>query len=276
MNDSVAILLPTYCEIENIEDIINEIESLGIKNLKIVVIDDSSPDGTCEVVRNLQNKYDNIILYRRPAKLGLGTAITAGFKLILSLNNPPSYVITMDADYSHDPKEIIKLIQAVKNDNDLVIGSRYQPNGEIIGWSSIRLIISRVANFIAAIIAGSKVKDCTSGFRCYSVKYLRNVIKDLHSQTYEIQIETVKQAHVKKFRVTEVPITFTNRKKGKSKLTINEIKGFLSYVIKTKLGVKKTPEEIIWSRNLMKTQARVEGEKAKGFNDAFNHSRVFF
>lgn len=276
IGDSVAVLLPTYCEVENIEDMIREIEGLGLPNLRIVVIDDSSPDGTCELVRQLQEKYDNIIFYRRPAKLGLGTAITAGFKLILSMKNPPSYVVAMDADFSHDPKEILRLIRAMKNDSDLVIGSRYQQSGEILGWSPVRHAISRVANFIAATVARTKVRDCTSGFRCYSVRYLRSVIKDLHSETYEIQIETVKQARIKKFRISEVPITFTNRKRGKSKLTLTEIQAFLSYIIRARLEIGKASEEFIWSRNLMKLQAQMEEKKTKGFNDTYNHSRLFF
>lgn len=239
---TVAILLPTYCEAENIESLIRELIQ-EVKNLNlesyIVVIDDSSPDETIEVVKKLQNEYNNIILYVRPAKLGLGSAITDGFRFILSWEKPPEYIVTMDADYSHDPKEIPKLISAVDDGCDLVIGSRYCEGGEIVGWSSIRWLISRFANFIASTMVRMKIRDCTSGMRCYSLQYVKNVIGDLHSQTYEIQIETVKQAWARGFRIKEVPITFVNRKRGKSKLTLTEIKSFLWYIIKTKLGIGK-------------------------------------
>jgi len=230
----VAILLPTYCEAGNIESLIREIGSLDIEPL-IIVIDDSSPDGTAAVAEKLRKEY-NIELLVRPNKLGLGTAITDGFRFILSMKNPPHYIITMDADYSHNPKDIPRLAQYAKDGCDLVIGSRYCPGGRIVGWNSLRYLISRVANFVAVTMFKMRVDDCTSGLRCYSLRYVKNVIGDLHSQTYDIQIETVKQAQSQGFTVKEIPITFTNRKVGKSKLTLAEIQGFLSYILKAKLG----------------------------------------
>ena len=235
---SVAIMLPTYCEAGNIENLIREIKSLKQDSL-IVVIDDSSYDGTGKILERLQREYDNILVFTRPAKLGLGTAITDGFKIILSLKSPPDYIITMDADYSHNPKTIQELLATAGEGYDLVIGSRYTKGGKIVGWHILRWLISRVANFIASTMVGMKIRDCTSGFRCYSKNYVKNVIGYLHSQTYEIQIETVKQAWSRSFRVKEVPITFENRKKGKSKLTIAEFKGFISYIMKTKLPIRR-------------------------------------
>jgi len=230
---SLAILLPTYCEAENIESLVREIQELNLDPL-IVVIDDSSPDGTSERVTRLQEQYGNILLVLRPAKLGLGTAITDGFRFLLSLSNPPDYIITMDADYSHNPQDIRRLMQSAQRGYDLVIGSRYCPGGEIIGWHFARLLISRCANLIASTVVGMRLHDCTSGFRCYTSRYVKNVIENLHSQTYEIQIETVKQARAKGLRVKEVPITFVNRKKGKSKLTKNEVQSFISYIVEAK------------------------------------------
>jgi glycosyltransferase involved in cell wall biosynthesis len=235
---SVAILLPTYCEAGNIESLIREIKSLKPDAL-IVVIDDSSSDGTATIAKKLQKEYDNILVFIRPAKLGLGTAITDGFKIILSLKNPPDYIITMDADYSHNPQTIPKLLATAEKGYDLVIGSRYTKGSRIIGWHILRWLISRVANFFASTMVGMRIRDCTSGFRCYSRNYVENVIGHLHSQTYEIQIETVKQAWTRGFKVKEMPITFENRKRGKSKLTKAEFQGFLSYVIKTKVGIGK-------------------------------------
>jgi dolichol-phosphate mannosyltransferase len=179
----------------------------------------------------------------RPAKLGLGTAITAGFRLLLSLESPPDYIIAMDSDYSHNPKDIPRLVNSAMQGHDLVIGSRYSHGGRTEGWPFARQLISHVANLIATMMVGGKIQDCTSGFRCYSIDYVRNVIGNLHSQTYEIQIETVKQAWIRKFAVSEVPIVFSNRKQGKSKLSKGEVKGFLAYVIKTKFGVRLPTED---------------------------------
>ena len=228
----LAVLLPTYCEAENIESLVQKIQELNLDPL-IVVIDDSSPDGTSEAVARLQEKYGNILLVLRHTKLGLGTAITDGFRLLLSLPNPPDYIITMDADYSHNPEDIPTLMQSAQKGCDLVIGSRYCPDGKIIGWHFARLLISRCANLIASTGVGMRLHDCTSGFRCYTSRYVKTVLENLHSQTYEIQIETVKQAKTKGFQVKEVPITFVNRKRGKSKLTRNEIQTFFSYIVKT-------------------------------------------
>jgi dolichol-phosphate mannosyltransferase len=167
--------------------------------------------------------------------MGLGTAITDAFKAMLSMKNPPEYIITMDADYSHNPQAIPQLLATAEKGYDLVIGSRYSHGSRIVGWHVLRRIISRVANFVASTMVSMKIRDCTSGFRCYSKDYVESVIGCLHSQTYEIQIETVKQAWTRGFRLTEIPIKFENRKKGKSKLTKAEFQGFLSYIVKNKL-----------------------------------------
>jgi dolichol-phosphate mannosyltransferase len=224
-------VLPTYCEAENIESLIRELQRLKL-NLNIIVVDDSSPDGTADIVKKLQREHDNVLLFIRPKKLGLGTAITSAFRLILYLKNQPDYIITMDADYSHNPRDMLRLIQASRDGYDLVIGSRYCQGGRIVGWNHTRWLISRVANLIASTIIGTRIHDCTSGLRCYSKHYVKTVLPHLHSQTYEIQIETIKQARLQGFHVKEIPITFMNRKRGKSKLTRAEFLGFLSYVIK--------------------------------------------
>jgi dolichol-phosphate mannosyltransferase len=235
-NSPVAVILPTYCEAKTIKSLICELLD-SIPSATIIVVDDSSPDGTAEVVRKLQkqNKNMNILLHVRSAKLGLGTAITTGFHLALSRPNRPHYIITMDADYSHSPRDIPRLLKEAEQGSDLVVGSRYAKGGKIIGWSPIRLIISRIANTIAFTVTKACINDFTSGFRCYSAKCLNSVLPHLHSQTYEIQIETIRQASNMKFKVKETPVTFTNRKTGKSKLTKTEIKAYLKYVIKTKL-----------------------------------------
>jgi dolichol-phosphate mannosyltransferase len=228
----VGVLLATYCESPNIERLIVEIESLPIDS-QILVIDDSSPDGTANIVRKLQGKYENILLLVRPGKFGLGTAITDGFRTFLSLKNPPKHVIAMDADYSHNPQDIPLLLSTMQKGDGLVIGSRYCKGGRITGWPVARRLISRIANILARSVARLKLNDCTSGFRCYSIDFLRVAINNLHCTTYEIQIETAKQARLHAFGINEIPISFVNRKQGKSKLSANEISGFFSYVLKT-------------------------------------------
>jgi dolichol-phosphate mannosyltransferase len=233
----VGIILPTYCEAANIEKLIDELESLNL-NLSILVIDDSSPDGTGVIARALQRKYKNILLFTRPGKTGLGTAITDGFKVFLSLESPPDYIVTMDADYSHNPQDVPHMVVAAKEGKGLAIGSRYRKGGKIVNWSPFRLMTSRMANFIASSVVKAPIRDYTSGLRCYSTKLVRTIVNDLHCQTYEIQIETIRQACRRKFSVREVPMTFVNRKKGKSKLSQNEIREFLSYIAKVRLGQK--------------------------------------
>jgi dolichol-phosphate mannosyltransferase len=228
----VAVILPTYCEAENIQSLISSIEDLQIDST-IIVVDDSSPDGTAELVRNLQKTYPNLFLITRPGKAGLGTAITHSFRFILGQPDPPDFIIAMDADYSHNPQDIPRLLKRAEQGCDVVIGSRYCPGGKVKGWNLRRLMISKAANKTTAKIVALPVDDLTSGFRCYSRKYVEQVLPELHSQTYEIQIETLRQARIHRANVAEVPITFTNRKMGKSKLTNNEILSYLMYILKT-------------------------------------------
>jgi len=238
----IAVLLPTYCEAENIGNLIREIQELNL-NILITVVDDSSPDDTLRIVRRLQNRFSNIFSISRRRKLGLGTAIVAGFRFFLSLDQPPDYIVTMDSDYSHNPNDIVKLVNCAKNGVDLVIGSRYVEGGEMMNWPFKRRLISRGANIIAALVTGKKTKDCTSGFRCYSRGFVERVLPSLHSTTYEIQIETVRQAKLNQFKIKEIPITFVDRKKGKSKLSKDEIIAFLTYIAKSFLtNLRSSPK----------------------------------
>jgi len=231
-SSEVGVILPTYGEADNIGRLIDDIENLNL-DASILVIDDSSPDQTAEIVTEKQGKYPNITLFVRPKKSGLGTAITDGFKIFLAAKEPPKYVFTMDADYSHNPHDIPQLLSSMKETEcGIVIGSRYVKGGQTSGWAFTRKIISKTANFIARASLGLKLNDCTSGYRCYSMTFLREVIGNLHSHTYEIQIETVRQASLRKFVVKESPVLFVNRKRGKSKLSWGEIKSYLSYTIK--------------------------------------------
>ncbi len=248
----IAVLLPTYCESENIGKLITEIQKLSL-NTVITVVDDSSPDGTANVVRKLQKKFSNVHFISRNRKLGLGTAIAAGFRFFLSLSRPPDYIITMDSDYSHNPTDIVRLVNYAKEGNDLVIGSRYVKGGNMKNWSLKRQLISRVANVIAELVVGRRIKDCTSGFRCYSRSYVERVLPSLHSTTYEIQIETLRQGKINHLKTKEVPITFIDRKKGKSKLSRDEIRAFLTYTAKSWLTSLPFP---LKSRNSTDKSAR--------------------
>jgi dolichol-phosphate mannosyltransferase len=228
----VGVILPTYGEADNIGRLIDDIENLNL-NATLLVIDDSSADGTEEIVQKKQSEYGNILLYVRPKKSGLGSAITDGFKVFLSAETMPRYIFTMDADYSHDPKDLPQLLLMMKESKcGIVIGSRYVAGGKTQGWPFSRKVISKTANFIARSSLGFKLRDCTSGFRCYSTDFLKEAIGSLHSHTYEIQIETVRQAALHNFEVKEIPILFVNRKQGKSKLSLIEIKSYLSYTMK--------------------------------------------
>ena len=227
----VAIILPTYCEAENIADIINAIENLQL-NSTILVIDDSSPDETGSIVKKLSENYGNILFMQRPQKRGLGTAITDGFRHLLSLPEPPDYIITMDADFSHAPHDIPRLLALTEEGSDLVIGSRYCKEGEAKGWKLTRILISKVANKITGRVIRLQLSDFTSGFRCYSKGYLTKALPQLHCETYEIQIETLRQAKLQNSRIGQIPIVFENRKKGKSKLSLTEIAAFSKYILK--------------------------------------------
>jgi dolichol-phosphate mannosyltransferase len=233
-NSRVAIILPTYCEAENIADIIHAIESLNLNSL-LLVVDDSSPDETLNIVSELREEYKNILLLKRTHKMGLGTAITDGFRFLLSLPEPPNYIITMDADFSHCPNDIPRLLMLAEKGSDLVIGSRYCTEGEVKGWNLTRLLISKVANKITGMLTKLALNDYTSGFRCYSKGYIIKALPKLHSETYEIQIETLRQAKFQNSKISEIPIVFENRKKGKSKLTLTEIAGFFKYILKVLL-----------------------------------------
>jgi len=230
-NSRVAIILPTYCEAENIADIIHAIESLKLNSI-LLVVDDSSPDETQNIVGKLKEKYKNILLLKRAHKMGLGTAITDGFRFLLSLPEPPNYIITMDADFSHYPQDIPRLLALAEEGSDLVLGSRYCNEGEVKGWNLTRLLVSKVANKITGMLIKLPLSDYTSGFRCYSKGYITKALPKLHSQTYEIQIETLRQAKLQNSKISELPVVFENRKKGKSKLSLAEIAGFSEYILK--------------------------------------------
>lgn len=226
----LAIILPTYNEKENLERLIFKIFELNLKNFKIIIIDDNSPDGTGLIAQNLSEKYpDKIEVILRPGKLGLGSALRDGFKKALKENC--DVVLSIDCDFSHDPKSIPLLLEAIK-EADMVIGSRYIPQGRISGWNLKRRILSYLANHLTYFILGVKSKDNTTGFRVYKASFLKKLpYTRVKSEGYSFFIEISFWAQKRGFKIKEVPIHFINRQEGKSKISRREVyKAFLTLI----------------------------------------------
>ncbi|MCX6325986.1 MAG: polyprenol monophosphomannose synthase [Bacteroidia bacterium] len=212
------VIIPTYKEKENIEAIIKAITSLPIA-FNILIIDDNSPDGTAGIVKTLQRSLPNLHLIERPGKLGLGTAYIAGFKW--ALENGYRYIYEMDADFSHDPRDLVRLFKACKDDGaDVAIGSRYISGVNVVNWPLSRVIMSYAASIYVRIVTGMKIMDTTAGFKCYKREVLENIHPDqIRSVGYGFQIEMKFIAWKLGYKIAEVPIVFTDRKLGVSKMT---------------------------------------------------------
>jgi dolichol-phosphate mannosyltransferase len=213
----VLVIIPTYNEKKNIEKVLNTVFGLKIDNLNVLIIDDNSPDGTAEFVRQYMKNQDSLFLIQRPAKLGLGTAYIAGFKYALERNY--QYIFEMDADLSHDPKEIPNFLNAIK-EADLVIGSRYLTGINVINWPLLRLFISVMASKYTHFITGLPVHDCTSGFKCFNRRILEAIpLEEISSSGYSFQIEMNFKAWKRGFKIKEIPIIFYDRTEGASKMS---------------------------------------------------------
>ncbi len=212
---NALVLIPTYNERETIEALLRDLFSLPVDGLHVMVIDDSSPDGTTDVVRSLQGMYPRLHLLVRSSKQGLGRAYVDGFREALRMNAP--FILTMDADGSHDPFAIPAFLQRVTQ-SDLVLGSRYIPGGRIQNWNAIRRFVSWLGNVYARTVLGLSIRDMTTGFRCYRRSALESIdLSSIDALGYAFQIEMVyKIAHAGK-RVLEIPIVFTERLHGRSK-----------------------------------------------------------
>ncbi len=229
----VLIMVATYNERENIEDLINDIYSFA-PEVNILVIDDNSPDKTYEIVENLKEKNykDKLFLIKRKGKLGLGTAYVDGFNW--ALNNKYDVIMQMDADFSHNPKYIPQFLEAIKT-NDLVLGSRYVAGGGVVNWGFIRRVISQGGSLYARTILGIKIRDLTGGFKCWRSKVLESIdINSLKSNGYSFQIETTYKTIRKGFKVKEIPIIFEDRRVGQSKMSSKIFIEALIMVLKLK------------------------------------------
>ncbi|MCQ2140333.1 MAG: polyprenol monophosphomannose synthase [Bacteroidales bacterium] len=213
------VIIPTYNEKENIEKIIRKVFSLEEK-FHILVIEDGSPDGTAAIVRSLQAEFaDRLFMIERKGKLGLGTAYLTGFKW--SLEQGYDYIFEMDADFSHDPDDLPRLLDACrKNGADLSIGSRYSDGVSVVNWPIGRIIMSYYASVYVRTVLGFKIYDSTAGFLCYSRKVLETIDLDaVQMKGYGFQIEMKYTAHKLGFKIAEVPVIFVNRKEGTSKMS---------------------------------------------------------
>ncbi|MDD9139378.1 MAG: polyprenol monophosphomannose synthase [Candidatus Cardinium sp.] len=210
--------MPTYNERENIEELLTAIFDLN-KGIHVLVVDDNSPDGTAEVVIKLQQYHANALhLLKRSKKEGLGQAYLAGFSFALAAGY--AYICSMDADWSHAPADLCKLLNLCAHEPiDMVIGSRYIAGGRIVNWPHSRICLSYMANWIARIITGIAIKDTTAGFICYRRELLAAILLvPIVSVGYSFQVEMKFLAHQKQANIVEWPITFTNRVKGQSKM----------------------------------------------------------
>lgn len=215
---SNIVIIPTYKEKENIEELINAISSLPI-HFDILVIDDNSPDGTADAVKLMQPSFPNLHIIVRSGKLGLGTAYITGFKW--ALEKGYNYIYEMDADFSHDPKDLIRLYnECAENGADVAIGSRYISGVNVVNWPLSRVLMSYIASIYVRIITGMRIMDTTAGFKCYRKEVLENIQPDkIRSVGYGFQIEMKFTAWKLGYKIVEVPIIFTDRRMGASKMT---------------------------------------------------------
>jgi dolichol-phosphate mannosyltransferase len=235
MNDKKLVIIPTYNEVENIADILEQILDLR-GNFEVLVIDDHSPDGTADVVKCLQKKKsDRIHLIERIGKMGLGTAYIMGFKY--AITHDYEYIFEMDADFSHNPEDLLKLFKACEEQGfDMAIGSRYITGVNVVNWPMGRVLMSFFASKYVQFITGLPIKDTTAGFKCYHKKVLEAIdLDNIKFIGYAFQIEMKFTAWKLGFRIIEVPIIFTDRTRGTSKMSKHIFKEAVLGVIYIKL-----------------------------------------
>ncbi|MGL4229453.1 MAG: polyprenol monophosphomannose synthase [Tannerellaceae bacterium] len=235
MKSDSLVIIPTYNEIENIENIIHTVKKLP-KAFDILIIDDGSPDGTAKAVKSLQEKYvDTLFIIERAGKQGLGTAYICGFEW--ALKHGYDYVFEMDADFSHNPADLLKLYNACANEgNDVAIGSRYSNGVNVVNWPLSRVLMSYFASVYVRFVTGMEIADTTAGFKCYRRKVLETIdLNKIHFKGYAFQIEMKYAAYKCGFKLTEVPIIFINRILGVSKMNSSIFGEALFGVLKLRL-----------------------------------------
>jgi dolichol-phosphate mannosyltransferase len=229
------IIIPTYNEIENIERLVRNIFSLQVK-FHILVVDDNSPDHTASRVKSLQTEFfGSLFLEQRIGKLGLGSAYIHGFKW--ALERDYEYIFEMDADFSHNPNDLIRLYNACKrNGADVAIGSRYVTGVNVINWPMSRVLMSWLASKYVRVVTGMNIHDTTAGFICYKRKVLEAIDLDkIQFAGYAFQIEMKFKSHLLKYKIEEVPVIFTDRTRGISKMSSSIISEAVFGVINMKI-----------------------------------------
>ncbi|EGV42108.1 polyprenol monophosphomannose synthase [Bizionia argentinensis JUB59] len=235
MSDTIVII-PTFNEIENIEAIIRAVFSQD-KLFHVLVVDDNSPDLTAQKVKELQREFpEQLYLLEREEKTGLGTAYIAGFKWCLKRDY--SYIFEMDADFSHNPNDLIRLYNACHTENaDVAVGSRYITGVNVVNWPMSRILLSYFASKYVRFVTRMKIHDTTAGFVCYKRHVLENIdLKAIKFVGYAFQIEMKFKAYLKEFTIVEVPVIFTDRSKGKSKMSGGIISEAILGVISMKIN----------------------------------------
>ncbi|MCH2213749.1 MAG: polyprenol monophosphomannose synthase [Flavobacteriales bacterium] len=227
------VIIPTYNECGNIENILHAVMDLDA-GFHVLVVDDSSPDGTADLVRKKQIDFpEEIHLLEREEKTGLGTAYIAGFRWALSRDY--KYIFEMDADFSHNPKDLLRLHDACEKGADMSVGSRYTKNGKVSNWPILRVLMSYFASMYVRMILWIRVMDATAGFVCYTDDVLREIdLDEIEFVGYAFQIEMKYKAIKKGFKLVEVPITFIDRQVGQSKMSMNIFTEAFLGVIKMK------------------------------------------
>lgn len=219
-----VVIIPTYNEKENIEKMIETVFSFK-EPFHILIVDDGSPDGTADLVKALQHNYsDRLFIEERSGKLGLGTAYIHGFKWSIAKNY--DFIFEMDADFSHNPSDLERLLQACREDGaDMSIGSRYCKGGKVENWPFLRWAMSYFASFYVRTILWMNIKDTTAGFKCYTKKVLETInLDEIQFVGYAFQIEMKYSAYKLGFQIKEVPITFKDRVLGESKMSMGIFK----------------------------------------------------
>ncbi len=233
MSEKSLIIIPTYNELENIQLLIPDLLQRYKNNLDILVVDDSSPDGTGKFIEDTGKQDSRVKLLRREKKMGLGTAYVAGFKY--ALENSYDYIFEMDADFSHDPKEIKSFLKAIKQ-YDLVLGSRYVKGVNVVNWPMRRLLLSYFANVYTRIITWMPIWDATGGFKCFRRSVLETIdLNKIKSNGYAFQIEMTFKAWKKGFKIGEIPIVFVDRTMGSSKMSKKIVREAVFMVWKLRL-----------------------------------------
>jgi dolichol-phosphate mannosyltransferase len=245
------VIIPTYNEKENIERIIRTVFSFE-KEFDILIIDDGSPDGTADIVRGLQKEFiDRLHMIERKGKLGLGTAYIAGFHY--ALEKSYEYIFEMDADFSHPPHDLINLYTACKNGADVAVGSRYIKGISVVNWPLGRIMMSYYASVYVRTVLRMKIKDSTAGFVCYRRDVLKNIhIDDIRMKGYGFQIEMKFRSWRMGYKIEEVPIIFTDRKEGNSKMSGGIFSEAFWGVLKLRFNSRKIIQKAK-ANNLLKT-----------------------